>query len=768
MKTHFSTIIFIIIFVLSSFHSFSQKVGLVLSGGGAKGLAHIGVIRALEQNNIPIDYITGTSIGAIIGGLYSVGYTPDEMEKLFASKEFEIWSKGLIEENYMYFFKKAEDNASWISLKISNDSTTRAYLPTNYVPNHQMDFAFMQLWAGGSAAANYNFDSLMIPFRCVAADVYKKEQIIFRNGDLSTAIRTSMTLPFIYKPVEVDNRLLFDGGIYNNFPVDIMEKDFHPDIIIGSAVTSNTGKPEQNDLLSQVLNLIIDKSNFNVPKEKGILIRPNVEMIGLLDFEKLDILSNIGYQATIDKIDTIMDLIKRRQYLVEINKKRDAFIVKIPKPLFDSIEIEGLKPYQSEYARKTITKKQKEIDVLDLKAEFFKLIADGHIDYLYPMAIYNKNTGRYILRLKSKLAKSLNAKIGGNISSTSINQGFAQLEYKYLRKFAFKFDANIYFGKFYNSFRAKSRVDFAGNVPFFIDANLSYHRWDYLRSNPNVFFDDDRPSYLIQNETSFHFNSGFPIKRNGMMVFGGGIGNLMSKYYQTVYFKSTDTTDATSFNLVTAHLTYHENTLNRKQYADKGTEFKFQIRYIAGIEKHYPGSTSVTRQESRQDHGYFQIRSYYDNYSYPFKKLTIGIYLEACYSLQDYFSNYTSTILYSNAFQPIPFSKTLFIENFRSFNYVGGGIKNVYKFSKDLQLRLEMYLFQPYKQILKQVSPSGEYYATSGNSFEKRYLIGYGAFVYHSPIGPASISVHYFQNERTQWYFVFNIGYILFNKRLID
>ncbi len=766
-KIKYSVIILLSI-ILQINISNAQKVGLVLSGGGAKGLAHIGVIRALEQNNIPIDYITGTSIGAIVGGLYSVGYSPDEMERLVASTEFENWVKGLDEDKYMYFFKRPDIDAAWVSLKFSGDSASNSLLPTNYISNHQMDFAFMQLWAQGGAAANYNFDSLMVPFRCVAADVHNKSQVVFSKGDLPLALRTSMSLPFVYKPIEVEGRLLWDGGIYNNFPADIMEKDFNPDVIIGCKVTSNSSRPNQDDLISQVLNLIVDKTNFSIPRQKGVMIEPDVANNGLLDFGNLNILATKGYNSTMEKMDTIKQLIKRRVYYVELDKKRKAFKAKLPVLLFDSITIGGLKTYQASYALHQIKKKQRIVTIEQLKAEYFKLLVDGNIEYLYPTAKLNKKTGYFDISFKAKKAKSFTAKVGGNISSTSINQGFAEIEYRYMRERAYKFNANIYFGRFYNSIFGKARVDFAGNIPNYIDATITYNRWDYIRSNPNIFFDDSRPTYLICNETHFKVNSGLPIGRGGMIYYGAAISNLDNKYYQTQYFKSTDTTDATSFNHVTAHLTYHESTINQKQYADRGTEFFIQMRYVVGVEKHSPGSTSITRRESNYNHGYYQFKSYYDNYTRLWGKFRIGFYLEAFHSHQGYFNNYTATILSATAFEPIPYSKTLFIDNFRAFTYLGGGIKTIYKFNEDLQLRLEGYLFQPYKTIMKETSQNGEFYASYGKALANRYVMATSALVYHTPVGPASLSINYFQTEGTRWYFQFNFGYILFNKKATD
>ena len=123
---------------------FGQKVGLVLSGGGAKGLAHIGVIKALEENNIPIDYITGTSMGAIIGGLYAAGYSPDEMETLFKSEDFKHWSSGIIPPKYIYFFKQLDENPSFIDLNFDRkEDKMQLALPTNLIPSGQMDFGFI-------------------------------------------------------------------------------------------------------------------------------------------------------------------------------------------------------------------------------------------------------------------------------------------------------------------------------------------------------------------------------------------------------------------------------------------------------------------------------------------------------------------------------------------------------------------------------------------------------------------------------------------------
>ncbi|MEE3448710.1 MAG: patatin-like phospholipase family protein, partial [Bacteroidales bacterium] len=220
--------LFILTFLLLCFSAKPQQVGLVLSGGGAKGLAHIGVLKAFEENGIPIDYITGTSMGSIIGALYASGYTTDEMTELFTSDKFKTWLSGMTAENLRFFYKNEDPTAVWLNLRMNVDSVLKIYLPTNIISSYQMDFAFEEIMGQSAAAARYNFDSLMVPFRCVASDVYKKKPVIFKNGHLSTAVRSSMAIPLYFKPMIYQGSLLFDGGIYDNCPIDVMENDFDP------------------------------------------------------------------------------------------------------------------------------------------------------------------------------------------------------------------------------------------------------------------------------------------------------------------------------------------------------------------------------------------------------------------------------------------------------------------------------------------------------------------------------------------------------------
>ena len=179
----------------------AQKIGLVLSGGGARGIAHIGVIKALEDNNIPVDYVTGTSMGAIVGSLYAMGYSPDDIAAVLKSEDFKRWSTGELDPEYVYYYRNADPKPiiaelSFNPKQLDSINFRPTFLPTNIVSPRQMNYAFVELFSRANALAKGNFDNLFVPFRCIACDIYRKEAVVFRSGSLGDAVRASMTFPF--------------------------------------------------------------------------------------------------------------------------------------------------------------------------------------------------------------------------------------------------------------------------------------------------------------------------------------------------------------------------------------------------------------------------------------------------------------------------------------------------------------------------------------------------------------------------------------------
>ncbi|MBZ0242042.1 MAG: patatin-like phospholipase family protein, partial [Bacteroidales bacterium] len=291
--------LFISVFVfllLLSLPASAQRVALVLSGGGAKGLSHVGVLKALEEHEVPIDYVVGNSMGAIIGGLYASGYSPREIEDFVKSENFAAWVTGTVNEQD--FVSKLETpNASWISVPFSIKKRIISRLPSSIISTFLMDYAVMETFAAPSAAANYDFDSLFVPFRCVASDIDSSQLVVLRNGQLGTAVRASATFPLLFRPVKINDKLLFDGGMFNNFPTDIAEEVFNPDILIGSKAAGNYKAPQQNDMLSQLQNMLMRKADFSMSSEKGILIESQMGPAGVLDFTQIETYIDSGYVA---------------------------------------------------------------------------------------------------------------------------------------------------------------------------------------------------------------------------------------------------------------------------------------------------------------------------------------------------------------------------------------------------------------------------------------------------------------------------------------
>ena len=447
----------------------AQKVGLVLSGGGVRGLAHIGVIRALEENNIPIDYITGTSAGALIGSLYAAGMTPAEIEKTLTSENFTHWASGAFDEDNSYYFKEKPNDPSWINIKLVMDSVLRTQLPSNVVNPAEIDFVLMQLMAAPIAAAKYNFDSLIVPFRCVAADITAKQPIIFKNGDLALAVRSSMAFPFYYAPVLIGDNIIYDGGIYNNFPTDIMQQDFNPDMMIGVSVAGVPELPSEGNFLSQLKTMITHTTHYTVPREQDLLIEPNIRNMGTFDFNSIQAAIDSGYAATLRSIPALKARISRVADNENLKLKRirignSSFNITI-----DHIFIYGVSDDQATYIRKILTPKNKPINLQQFRKAWFQLVADDNQRYLFPRLMFNNETGKYDLHLDVKKNKGLFLDFGGNISSRPINTGFVGFQHNFWGKESLRLNGNIYFGKLYSSGQVRFRLDKPGIFPFYIE-----------------------------------------------------------------------------------------------------------------------------------------------------------------------------------------------------------------------------------------------------------------------------------------------------------
>jgi NTE family protein len=751
------------LFVFHPDFASGQKVALVLSGGGSRGAAHIGVLRALEENHIPIDYIVGTSIGAVIGSLYAIGYSPDELEKLMDSDEFKRWAAGITDDGYIYYYRKQDPNASWVSLDINFKKKITSQLPANLISPFEMDFAFMELLAPAAAACNYDFNKLLIPFRCVVSDVDSTRSMVMRKGDLTSAVRGSMTIPFIYKPITIDGKLVFDGGMYDNFPVGVAKNDFHPDVIIGSRVAVRYDKPDRDDALSQLLVMLMEHQNDTMIYPNSILIVPKLPKVNIISFGKTKELADSGYVSTLKKMEEIRQLVHDRSSPEQLKIRREDFRLKCRPVIFDSIIVEGLTKMQSEYIRRILKHGKKYVTIKDLKKEYFRFIDEGFIKNIYPVARYNPKTGFYTLILDIQKAENFNLQFGGNISIGTNTEGFVEFRYKYLWKNALQPYVNGYFGRFYNSAKCGTRMDFNSKLPWFLEASYTFNNFNYFR-NSTYFFDDKKPTYIIQNESFGEVKGGIPVTNKGALSLTTVYAYTSSKYYQNNSFSRYDTADQTSFNFISPTLSFELNNLNRKQYSNGGAKLKLLLSYINGQEDETPGSTSVNESDFSAHREWFQFQLFYDNYFETIGPLKLGFYGECMISNKPLFNNYTSSMLYAGVFEPLPEMQVLFLPAYRANNYGAAGLKAILRVYKNIDIRLEGYIFQPYQEIINDPVANTSAY---GPPFSTRSYLFSSAFIYNTFLGPVSLTVNYYDKTTDPFSVNFNFGYIIFNNRAL-
>lgn len=744
----------------------AQKIGLVLSGGGASGLTHIGVLKALEENNIPVDYITGTSIGSIIGAYYAVGYTPAEIEQVVRHSFFQSITRGDLPAKYDYLLKRREDFASWFTYKIDLRDNYLKNLPTNVINSIPIDYYLMETFTGAANHVNNNFDSLLVPFRCIASDVLNKKTVLFKNGDLPTALRASMSYPFYLRPISVDGKLLFDGGLYDNFPTDIMQKEFAPDFVIGANVAEKVSAPDDDDLYLQLRSLLMNQPEFNPLGENGILIQPWSE-VNTFNFENAKRLIDSGYTATMRAMPSIKKQVQRKSDPAEIAAKRKRFrLTQNPALIvFDTLSVIGYNNREVSFIRKSLFYKNQPFTLEQLKKRYFRLASDDKIKNIFPVALRDSVTGKYSLKLIGKKEKPFYIDAGALLSNRPISEGFLSIQYNHLGKIGFSAYTNGYLGKLYSGTYSKLRFDFPGKLPFYLEPSFTFSRWDYYSSSA-LFYDFLKPAYLVQEDKFGELKLGLPVGNVSQANIAAGFTEWSNSYYQTDQFTRADTTDKTYFDYWYAQANYKLNTLNRKMYATEGTLLNARARFLEGNESHVPGNTSIdtTRFKDLLHPAWLQLKLTFDSYIKTFRGFRIGVFGEAVYSTQDFFSNYQATILSAPAFNPTPESQTFFIDYYRAHNYFAGGLKAITTPARGLDIRLEAYLYQPVLSILKTSSNTARY----SSPFLYRYFSGMAAAVYNTAVGPVSVGVNYYDQKDYPFSFFFHFGYIIFNKRSID
>ena len=342
------------------------KVGLVFSGGGAKGMAHIGALKVLEELDIPVDYVVGTSIGSIIGGMYALGYSADELDSLVRAQDWDLLMKDHVaRRNVSYAFKEDNDRflltiPFWNRKNLSEETAPEQSdqgnngirdllknVPGAVVEGQNLDQLFTKLSVGYQD--DIDFNSLPIPFACVAVDLNTKEEVIFHSGDIVTAIRASMSIPGYFSPVRIDGKYLVDGGMINNMPADVV-KAMGADYIITVDLHHFKKITPDNDqtlpeMLSSLLNIMNGEKYHTGRALSDIIIEPNTSAYGVLDFDdkSVDALVDSGRVAAYRVLPQLQSLARHLKEYPETQRLRPAKAIDLNRDsvLISQMEIQG-------------------------------------------------------------------------------------------------------------------------------------------------------------------------------------------------------------------------------------------------------------------------------------------------------------------------------------------------------------------------------------------------------------------------------------------
>ncbi|MCO6174626.1 patatin-like phospholipase family protein [Flavobacterium sp. NRK F10] len=517
------------------------KIGLVLSGGGAKGLAHIGVLKVIDSLGIKIDYIGGTSMGAIIGGLYASGYTAKQLDSIFSNVDTDALIQDYIPRGAKNFYEKRNDEIYAITLPFDK---FRLGLPTalskglyNYNLLSRLTF---------NVCGIQDFKDLPIPFFCIATNVETGKEVILDSGSLPQAIIASGAIPSLYNPIEIDGKLLIDGGIVNNYPVELL-REKGMDIIIGVDVQDGLKSREDlkgaSSVLLQVNNLGMIQKMQNKRKLTDVYIKPDIRNYNMMSFDEGYNIILKGIEAATIKEKELVKLVPEKPIYREPLKVMDSLVV-------SDIEINQLQDFTRAYVRgKLKFKTNVKISFDDIVRGIDNLNATQNfktISYNFTKGSI-KGTKQFNLFLQEK-EKTTFLKFGlhyDDLLKSSILINYTKK--KFLTKndvFSFDFilgdnvryNLNYYIDNgFYWSFGFNSKmISFNRNIPN--DFNNGLTLTDLGLSSINVDFTDISNQIYLQTIFAQKFSIGGGGELKFLKIKSENIGNTNPVFEDNNYF----------------------------------------------------------------------------------------------------------------------------------------------------------------------------------------------------------------------------------------
>lgn len=557
----------------------APRTGLVLSGGAARGLAHIGVLKALEEQGVRIDAIAGTSMGAVIGGLYASGYTVAELEQLARTLD---WRQVLSDDPPrpdVPFRRKQDDRDFLVKRKLSFRDDGSLGLPLGMIQGQNLALLLERLLVHVSDTRD--FDRLPIPFRAVATDIANDQKVIFRSGHLPQAIRASMSIPAVFAPVEIEGRLLVDGGMVDNIPMDVA-RDMGVDrlivVDIGTPLMPRDELLTVVDVLNQSITMMTRRNSeaqLATLRSEDLLIQPPLAAYGSTDFGSTEQLMDAGYRATRALEGRLADWRSPTGGNPALTLARSA---EPRAPVITAIRIENDSKVSDAVIRRHIRQPLGEpLDLGDLQKDMGTLYGLDYFEQVEYRVEHGRSGNTLVVNAKQKRAGTDYLRLGLNLSddfhgdsvynigASFRKNGINQLGAEWLTRLQLG-DRQELFSEFYQPLDAGSRWFVAPNA--FLEAQ-----------NVEAILDNDPIAEYRLQRYGYGLNLGRQIANNGEIRFG--IGQAWGD--ADVRIGERDLPDF-SFSEGYYELRYSFDTLDNVDFPHEGEDIGLTLRqYTPGL-----------------------------------------------------------------------------------------------------------------------------------------------------------------------------------------
>lgn len=731
----------ILFFLVTVYIGYSQeisekkdiKVGLVLSGGGAKGFAHVSVLKVLEEAGVRVDYIGGTSMGAIVGALYASGYNASQLDSIVRTIDFEKILTDDLPRKSKPFYEKEIGEKYALSLPVKNK---KVGIPTALSGGQSVLNLLTQLT---QHVNNINdFSKLPIPFLCIATNLETGKQEVLKSGFLPEAVKASGSFPTLLAPVEIDGKLLTDGGIVNNFPVDEV-KAMGADVIIGVDIQSGLNDKNELDSAVKILNQIVGFQMYNTLEEKheqvDLMIKPKMEKYNVVSFDKVDEIIELGHIAAREKFKELQD-IGRSQFNKKAHKINTSQNQKLH---IEKIEIEGNKNYTKAYILGKLNLKKKDTtsykmliesinnltstgnfeniqykitdtyegSIITIKVKEHRITNflqfGAHFDDLYKTGIIVNSTAKHLFNKNDVISADLI--LGDNVR--------------------YNFDYFIDNG-FYTSFGVKSRYNsFDANVNF-DDANVN---------KINLVYEDFTNQLYFQTVFSRKFAIGVGAEYKRLKAFTETISSLengtVAGNSGRLYFDRSN-----YFNL----LSYIKiDTYDKKYFQKSGAYLNSVFKWYAGSSDYNNNFTSFFQLKGKTGLAY----TFFDKLTIHFNSeagITIGENENRAldYNVGGYGENYINNF--------IPFYGYDFAElDANSF------LKSSFTFRYEFFSKNYFSATASFARVENDIFNEGKIFSNTKTG----YMLGYGLDTF---LGPIEIN-YTWSPDHSKKYWYFNVGY---------